>query len=278
MSLFFSGLKSNAPELLAGRSISDHVESPNVTNNLYGITANDPRVTLTVRASSKKAVHITDFLTEKAKKRIKNRRKDLVLARMDELEDRLVVRAEDQHPYAGITISEWGAANIRVMNKLLNTGDLERSNIEYYLSYSASIFDFAEKYEWHSILDFDFQYREQQAEFQFMWGFINPRMELQLLIPRVNSINTRVQGNGARPLGNRFQGNNRQMSRNPRNIDCIQWKANNGLCSFGNDCKYNHPQLSIRPSQTSPNYQGYTSNRGSKNESATRPFPERPNY
>ena len=52
--------------------------------------------------------------------------------------------------------------------------------IEFYLAYSTQIYDFVPKYEWESILDFDFQYR-------FNWGSLTANMELQILIPRGGS-------------------------------------------------------------------------------------------
>ena len=74
-------------------------------------------------------------------------------------------------------LSEWGAANCRIMNCLLVTGALNRANIEYYLAYTTTLFSFVEKFRWHSILDFDFQYRELQAEHNFQWGTLMPSLE-----------------------------------------------------------------------------------------------------
>ena len=168
-------------------SISDTV--PHVIDQLHqsnthgGVSVCDPRTSLTVKADNKKTVHISSFLGEKAKKRIAFRRKDLILTRSGE-DSNLVVRSDEPHPYAGITVDEWGAANARLMNHLLQTSQLQRQDIEFYLAYTAIIFDFATNYDWHSVLDFDYTYREQQAQHNFQWGYINPLMELQLLKPR----------------------------------------------------------------------------------------------
>ena len=187
----------------------------------------DPRTTLTVKAQGRKAVHITDFLSEQARKKLRNRRKDLVLTRQSEADDTLIVRTDDRHPYSGISVDEWSAANTRVLNKLLSSGDLKRDQIEYYLAYTATVMDFVAIYDWASVLNFDYQYREQQAAHNFMWGCINPLMEFQLLVPRQQQS---------------FQANTHSRMHSS-NEECRQWKATNGHCRFGERCRYKHIPL-----------------------------------
>ncbi len=111
--------------------------------------------------------------------------KDILIYRSpdnnDNTSNTLVVKTDDSHPYTGISICEWSAANCRIMNHLLQSGDLDRANIEYYLAYTATVMDLGCIYEWSNILDFDFHYREQQAEHNFQWGYINPMMKMQYL-------------------------------------------------------------------------------------------------
>jgi hypothetical protein len=191
-------------------------------------TTFDPRSTLTVKASRAKALHITQFLSEKTKKRRQGRRKELVLATSSDTGDRLVVKAEDDHPYSGILIHEWAAGNCKLLNQLLQSGELARQDIEYYLAYTNKICEFADRYEWESILDYDHTYRELQAESQFAWGTISPHMELQLLTPRQRA------PPGGRPRTQPW--GPRGGSQQP---DCIQFKTN-GTCRYGADCKYRH--------------------------------------
>lgn len=93
----------------------------------------------------------------------------------------LVFRAEDNHPYLGIYIEEWGAANMHLLNHLLANKLLNRNKIKYYLAYTTKIYELAEKYEWNSVLSYDYTYRELQAEHRFKWGTFSLDMELQLL-------------------------------------------------------------------------------------------------
>ena len=74
-----------------------------------------------------------------------------------------VIRADDDYPYLGIRIEEWEAANMRLMNSLLSNGELKRDQIEFYFTFTTKIFEFADIYEWNSVLNFDYSYRELQA-------------------------------------------------------------------------------------------------------------------
>ena len=74
----------------------------------------DPRTILTIRANSRKTVHITQFLTEITKKMLQSRKRDFVLSNAGP-KGSLVIKTEDEHPYAGISLDEWSAANRRIL-------------------------------------------------------------------------------------------------------------------------------------------------------------------
>jgi hypothetical protein len=182
----------------------------------------DPRLTLTVKARKKKAVHITDFLHERTKKRRQSQRKQFVLSTNDtNCNEKLVIQPSEEHPYSGIFVSEWAAANCRLMNHLLVSGELLRSDIEYYLAHTVNIMDYVNTFEWESILQFDFLYREMQAEHGFPWGTYPPNMEYRL-IPKATKPQTQTRHTGPEKIP-----------------DCKMFKAR-GSCSFGSSCKYRH--------------------------------------
>ena len=56
---------------------------------------------------------------------------------------------------------------MRLMNRLLCTGQLQRDEIEFYLAYTTKIYEFAEKYDWKSVLNYDYNYKELQTEHKF---------------------------------------------------------------------------------------------------------------
>lgn len=222
---------SNTETLDAAGKTLDMLLSENMAPKVFPFQNNstsghmDPRTILTNKATSRKAVHITQFLTEKCKRRRQNRRKEFVL-RTGQSTETMVLKTEEDHPYLGIYIEEWGAANMRLMNFLLQSGDLKREDVEYYMAYTTRVFEFAETYEWNSVLDFDHTYREVQAEHGFQWGTFSPHMELQILTPKRNKHN----------IGDTAQRSGAQATE-----DCKIFKAR-GYCTFGSACRYKHPK------------------------------------
>ena len=210
--------------------------SYNPSNMGYG----DPRTILTLKSGGQKVVHITQFLTESTKKRLRGRRQGMVLGTGGD--DNVVIRTEDGHPYRGVTISEWGAANARLMAHLLQTGALRKEDVKHYLAYTTQIFEYASVYEWEAVLEFDFIFRQRQAVHGFLWGQIPPYMQMSLVSrPRTTGVRQRV--NDARfnqPLTQR-QGSSgsQQKSSEP----CWQFLAKNSNCPFGDRCRFSHTNL-----------------------------------
>ena len=205
---------------------SQAVKDPHVISS--GYMGNDPRVLLTVKSSKVKTIHITQFISEKTKKKQKDRsKKDLVLH--TDGPDQIILRADDSHPYKGLTVGEWGGANMRLLNFLLQEHRLNRDKIEFYMAYTSQIMDFLEIYEWDSILEFDFAYRELQAEHGFVWGTAIPQLESKILVSR------KVV---------KYQNQNRSgpvAARNPKKKpDCRIFLAK-GNCPFKENCNFNHP-------------------------------------
>ena len=112
-----------------------------------------------------KGTHITNFLAEQTKKHLQDRSKGIVLQANGDKS--VVLQTDRTHRYSGITLSEWGAANCRLMAHLLREGKLAPCDVECYLAYTTQVYEYYEVYEWESILQFDFLYRERQCEYQF---------------------------------------------------------------------------------------------------------------
>lgn len=211
------------------------------TSNSYQF---DPRIILTIKATKTKVFHITDYLPEKSKKRRQARKRELVLSTEGNYQDRLVLKCDEDHPYAGIHMGEWGAANCRVMNALIAKGILSRQHVEYYLAYTAKIFEFSSKYDWENILDYDHQYRELQAEHGFLWGVTPPDMELRVLMRQNGGrqqpfAQRRFRANDANSPGHNGYNSNTNGYNNQQ--DCKLFKVR-GYCPFGAACRYKHPK------------------------------------
>jgi hypothetical protein len=193
-------------------------------------TCYDPRLTLTIKAHKKKATHVTQFLPEKVKRRRQLKKKNFVLSTQSQGEEQLVIKTEDEHPYSGLLISEWVSANCRVMNYLLQSGELARQDVEYYLAHTVNVMDYADSYEWESVLDFDYHYRELQAEHSFPWGTYPPYMEARMTPRRAPAP--------------------RPFPHPPSVPDCKMFKAR-GTCTFGAQCKFRHVRTP-HPAQGTP--------------------------
>ena len=96
----------------------------------------DPRTVLAVKSNAKKATHITQFLSERTKKKQQSRRREFELAQPGS-EDNFVLK-QQEHPYSGISMDEWSAANCRLMSHLIHSGELSTEDIDYYLAYSTT--------------------------------------------------------------------------------------------------------------------------------------------
>ncbi len=184
-------------------------------NPVFGM---DPRALLTMKATRNKTVHITEFVPDHIKKK---RFPKAFRLNTTEGGEACLLYPEAPVTYEGITIDVWGAANMRLLNRLLESGQLARTDVEFYLAYTAHIFDLAERYLWGSILMLDMQYRELQAEHGFPWGTFAAQLELKTLVPKP----TATAGAAYTPMAE----------------ECRMFKAR-GSCTFGSSCKYRHAQ------------------------------------
>jgi hypothetical protein len=172
----------------------------------------DPRAVLTVKARKAEVTHIIDFLTE------------------DVIRRRRLANKNEENAYFNISMEEWGAANCRLMSYLLQQGKLSRKDIDYYLAYTTKIYDMASKFTWQSILFFDRQYREVQAEFNMQWGTFAPQLEYQLLQPKANPNAPRRTPQLA--TASRLQ------------EECRNFRSK-GVCSYGDNCKFRHVVIDV---------------------------------
>ena len=194
----------------------------------------DPRMSLTVKAHKKKAHKITAFLQEAARERLNNRRKDRVYL-AEGVDGSVSIKAEE----AGrqyISVDEWAAANTRILAHLLEEGELARSDVEYYLAYTVNVLDLVPKFDWMSILDYDYRYRELQAQHGFPWGTTVAYLENRVLLPRRLAL-------PAPPPKAKFGGAGKQTSQGQQDkTQACRLFATRGTCPFGAACRFRHDQ------------------------------------
>ena len=84
-----------------------------------------------------------------------------------------------------ISISEWNLANCKIMYHLIEFGQLPTYyDIKSYLEYSVKINHLASKFSWHSVLQYDEEFRIAQNKFLFPWTHDNMHMHSVLLNSR----------------------------------------------------------------------------------------------
>lgn len=185
----------------------------------------DPRQLLTLKATTRKAEKIASFLPERVKDRIRRNKRDQFVLAEGNAGNFTVQQREDDH--LAITSNEWGAANMRLLNHLLSSGQLKRSEVEFYLAYTMQIFEYADLYEWPSVVKFDCRYRELQAEYNFCWGDMRLAHQLNVLVPRQQQ-----------------QGKQRLHKPLAKTEPCKKWLLSGGKsCPFGDNCRFLHKKM-----------------------------------
>lgn len=213
-------------QYLSGVGKKDHGDTNGRDTKYHeGPYGSDPRINLVLKSQRRKAQRITNFIPESVGKRLAAKNKER-MSLIQDADGKFSIKTDDQLP-GHLTLSEWGAANIRLMQHLLDSGELARTDIEYYNAYSLMIYELIESYEWASILAFDTRYRELQAHTGFPWGTPSRGLEVSTLIPRA-----RKERQGDKPKA-------RINPRADRRGVCRTY-ARDGTCPYGEKCIFSH--------------------------------------
>ena len=217
----------------SGLSLGSPIASSRTPSVPQHVTSEyDPRVLLTNKATTKKAVKITEFLPEQVKERLQRRRRDRMVFTQG-ADGSLAVKAPEEDTWS-ITWMEWSAANMRLFHHLLDTGLLQRSHVEYYLAYTMQVYELADTYDWASIVQFDSRYRDLQAQHGFMWGDMRLALQMQILTPKQSH---QVRGPYQPRRGQGYQAPAVQE-------DCKKWLTSGfKFCPFGQKCRFRHKKM-----------------------------------
>jgi hypothetical protein len=150
-----------------------------------------------------------------------------------------------------ITKEQWFAASLRILDKLLISGQLKGRQIPDYLAYLIHVTDLAQQYQWSDVLLLDDAYRREQAKLNCPWGTPIATLERVWLQPKGHLHNkTKFQGNFKQSQmtgkDHKTAGNTYSQSKVTRGpIDpksgkeiCIAY--NNNRCKCGLSCRYVH--------------------------------------
>ena len=190
-----------------------------------------------MKASTKKACQVTAFVPESVKQRLTKKCRENM--RWSEGPDGTVSLKEDEFQQVYLTQAEWGAANVRLIHHLMLEGDLPRANIEDYLAYTVMIFEFATRYDWQSVLEFDARYREQQAQHGFRWGTAAIHLEALLLTCRRQVVSP---GASKQQTGRKWGQTGRVKAEDATGSahEICRLYAAKGECPYRQKCRFRH--------------------------------------
>ena len=142
-----------------------------------------------------------------------------------------------------MTLSEWNAANMCILYKLIETKQLPTyEDVKSYLAYTIKINQLTRKYKWISILIYDEEFRIAQLPYSFPWSFDCHHMHSVHLIPQLKLDQSRLSRPN-RPKNKIGQGYSpNQVADRGSNGQIICRKFNNPFgcnlkfCNFSHSC------------------------------------------
>lgn len=139
-----------------------------------------------------------------------------------------------------VSPSMWISANARIMAKLHASQSLSEQGLRDYMAYTAKVGELASRFTWLSVLQYDNEYRLQQASMRFRWGSDSQHLATVMLRERPSSTYNNKGGKGDQPGA---KGGGKPRGPSGRFI-CLEY--NKSQCSFGTKCNYDHVCLKCK--------------------------------
>ena len=109
-------------------------------------------------------------------------------------EQQVVVKSGPKKPkLENLTLSQWSIANLAILYKLTSEGKLVGPALMDYLSYTTKIYQLVQKYSLNSVLLYDREYRQLQANIGFRWGIDVQHLHMLHLQSRDKQVKTGFQ-------------------------------------------------------------------------------------
>ena len=221
--LNISGINNSAP-FQTGQSVSINV--PTVES------WRDPQVYLS-RTALGKSPHshydITDFVTGMVEE-------DVVVGGNGS--QQVVLKSGPKKPkLENVTLAQWCEANNAILYRLVCESKLHPNNMLDYISYSTKICELVQRFTLVSVLLYDRNYRQLQAQNGFRWGTDVPHLQNVHLIPRIPRSNNNQPQKGGPSQPSRTQQNPGPLTLDGR-VVCKLFNTKAG-CHY-KECRYVH--------------------------------------
>ena len=136
-----------------------------------------------------------------------------------------------------VTLAQWCVANNAILYRLVCESKLHQNNMLDYISYSTKICELVQRFTLVSVLLYDRNYRQLQAQNGFRWGTDVPHLQNVHLIPRIPRSNNNQPQKGGPSQPSRTQQNPGPLTLDGRVI-CKLFNTKAG-CHF-KECRYVH--------------------------------------
>ena len=141
-----------------------------------------------------------------------------------------------------VTLAQWCVANNAILYKLVSESKLNTNNMLDYISYSTKVCELVQRFTLVSVLLYDRNYRQLQAQNGFRWGTDVPHLQNVHLIPRI----PRPNGNQTQ-TGGPSQPSKPHQNPGPLTLDgrviCKLFNTKAGChykeCRYVHQCSYN---------------------------------------
>ena len=151
-------------------------------------------------------------------------------------EQQIVVKLGPKKPkLENLTLSQWSIANLAILYKLVGDGKLAGQSLMDYLSYSTKIYQLVQKCSLTSVLLYDREYRQLQANMGFRWGTDVQHLHTLHLQPRDKLVNQGYSATQKKGITN-SQGPKKRVKH--ENDTCRNYDSAKG-CTF-QKCKFKH--------------------------------------
>ena len=163
----------------------------------------DPQIYLATASSGKSAstcYQITDFMSSSVEE-------EVVVGNNGS--HQVVLKSGPKKPkLENITFAQWSVSNLAILYKLVGEGILNPTGIMDYLSYTTKICQLVQRYTLLSVLHYDQEYRQLQAQHNFRWGTDVPHLQTVYLVARapkpLSANGKHFQPNLSKPQGHSY--------------------------------------------------------------------------
>ena len=192
-----------------------------------------------------KALEVLDFVGLSVKCDLEE---EQVVSEIGENNSLILKTSQKKPKYENLTIWQWSLGAIRIQDELVRIGKLTtETHKRQYWGYMCKILELNTRFEWQSILEYDREYRRNQARFNFPWGTEIPHLSsVQLKDKKLGNFNGPKKTKFAYS-NNQSNGNNAKKQTQPYSCrDFNRDKCSRASCKFKHvcsvqDCGKPHP-------------------------------------